>query len=164
MENEKVIGYVDNLVSFGIIAPRRKSLIVTDKRLLLVDSNSALPIVVSIGVAYYFGVFGRGITNRLSKDSIKENTEKLSQMNMDELLKSDPKNMDFNYSEIKRIKITRRKIIIETTRKKLKYKLSNTDVRKRKSGVYEAYVQTLQPVLGDKLKARIKKKPNTIQQ
>ncbi len=31
MDGERVIGYVDNLTAFGIIAPVRKSLIITDK-------------------------------------------------------------------------------------------------------------------------------------
>ena len=47
MENENLIGYIDNLTSFGIIAPKRRSLIVTDKRLLIVDSSSMSSTAVS---------------------------------------------------------------------------------------------------------------------
>ena len=40
MEDEFTIGYVDNLASFGIIEPSRASLILTNKRLIIVYIDS----------------------------------------------------------------------------------------------------------------------------
>jgi hypothetical protein len=74
MDGERVIGYVDNLTAFGIIAPVRKSLIITDKRVLILNASSMSSTAASAGFAYIFGVFGRGAANKISKNEIKETT------------------------------------------------------------------------------------------
>ena len=154
MENEKTIGYIDNLVSFGFIAPKRKSLIITDKRLLIVDANSAVSIVSSVGISYALGIFGRGITNRVTKENVKETTEKLSQTNLDQLLNSDPNNVDLDIASIDSIEINRKKIIIKTDQKIFKYKLGNSDVRHRKIATYNNYVDFLKAALSNKVTAK----------
>jgi hypothetical protein len=154
MENEKVIGYIDNLVSFGIIAPKRKSLIVTDKRLLIVDASSATSTVASVGIGYALGVFGRGITNRITKENVKETTEQLSQTNLDQLLKSNAKNVALDIASINNIKINRKRIIIKTNEKTFKYKLANPDVKHKKNDTYNTYVDFLKSALSNKVTAK----------
>ncbi|MCL4376660.1 hypothetical protein M1558_04200 [Candidatus Parvarchaeota archaeon] len=154
MENEKTIGYIDNLVSFGFIAPKRKSLIITDKRLLIVDASSATSIVASVGIGYALGVFGRGITNRVTKENVKETTEKLSQTDLDQLLNSDPNNLALDIASISNIEINRKKIIIKTDQKTFKYKLGNPDVRHRKMDTYSNYVDFLKAALSNKVTAK----------
>lgn len=58
MDGENVIGYIDSLTSFGIIAPVKRSLIVTNKRLLIFNTKSVSTTATSAGFAYVFGVFG----------------------------------------------------------------------------------------------------------
>jgi hypothetical protein len=154
MENENVVGYVDNLTAFGIIAPKRKSLIVTDKRLLILDAGSTSSTAVSAGFAYVFGVFGRGMANKISKDQIQETTKKLSQANLDDLLKADMDNVALNSADIASVELDRKQILIKTNGKTYKYGLSNPDIRNKNSDVYESYVQTLRTVLGNKVVAK----------
>jgi hypothetical protein len=154
MENEKVIGYLDNLTAFGIIAPIRKSLIVTDKRVLILDASSMSSTATSAGFAYVFGVFGRGMANRISKDEIQETTKKLSQANLDELLKSNADNVAVDPANIQSVEINRKQIVIKTNEKTFKYGLSNPDVKNKQSDVYDSYVQALQAVLGNKVIAK----------
>jgi hypothetical protein len=154
MADERVIGYVDNLTAFGIIAPIRKSLVITDKRVLILDASSMSSTAASAGFAYVFGVFGRGVANRISKDEIQETTKKLAQANLDELLKSNVDNVALDGVNIESVEITRKNIVIKTNQKTFKYGLSNPDVRNKKSDVYESYVQVLQTALGSKVVAK----------
>jgi len=155
MENENLIGYIDNLTSFGIIAPKRRSLIVTDKRLLIVDSSSMSSTAVSAGFAYVFGIFGRGVANRITKEEIQENTKKLAQANLDDLLKANPDNIAIDNANVKSVEINRKQILIKTNdNKTYKYGLSNPDIKNKNSDVYESYVQVLQAVFKDRLIAQ----------
>ncbi len=151
MEGENVIGYVDNLTSFGIIAPSKKSLIVTDKRLLLLDASSSSSTAVSVGFAYVFGMFGRGAANRITKDDIQKTTEKLAQANLDDLIKSDSKNVAIDNVNVESIEISRKNIVIKASGKKLSYGLSNPDAKDKKSEVYGTYVEVLEKVFGNKV-------------
>jgi len=153
MEGENVIGYVDNLTSFGIIAPSRKSLIVTDKRLLLLDPSSVSSNAVSAGFAYAFGMFGRGAANRITKDDIQKTTEKLAQANLDDLIKSNSKNVAIDNANVEKIEISRKNIVIMASGKRLSYGLSNPDARDKKSDVYSSYVEVLEKAFGSKVAA-----------
>jgi hypothetical protein len=154
MENETVIGYIDNLVSFGIITPKRRSLILTDKRMLIVDVESISTTATSAGFAYVFGVFGRSMANKISKDDIVETTKKLSQANLDEILKSNPDNVGLDNANIEQVEISRKQILIKTGQRLIKYSLANPDVKNSKSNIYEEYVVTLQKALGNKILAK----------
>jgi hypothetical protein len=154
MQDENVVGYVDNLTSFGLVAPKRKALIVTDKRVLIVDASNMSSTDTSVGFAFVFGVFGRGMANRITKDQIQETTKKLSETNLDELLKSNADNVALDSASISSVEIDRKQIQIKTIAKTYKYGLSNPDVRNKKSDIYDSYVQTLQTVLGSKVMAR----------
>lgn len=154
VQNENVIGFVDNLTAFGIIAPKKKSLVVTDKRMLIIDASSMSSTAVAAGFAYAFGIFGRGTANKISKDQIRETTEKLSQANLDELLKSNADNVALDNADIRSVEINRKQILIKTGEKTFKYGLSNPDIKDKNSGVFDGYVQTLQTVLGNKVIAR----------
>ena len=154
MTEEKVIGYVDNLTAFGIIAPIRKSLVITDKRVLILDASSMSSTAVSAGFAYVFGVFGRGMANHISKDEIQETTKKLSQTNLDELLKSNSDNVAVDNTNVEGVEISRKQIIIKTNGKTFKYGLSNPEVKNKNSDVYDSYVQVLQTALGSKVVSR----------
>ncbi len=149
--DENVLGYIDNLTAFGIIAPIRKSLIITNKRILILDASSMSSTATSAGFSYVFGVFGRGMANRISKDEIQETTKKLAQANLDELLNSNTDNVALDVTNIEGVEINRKQILIKTTQKTFKYGLSNPDVRNKKSDVYEAYIQVLQAALGGKV-------------
>ncbi len=151
MQNENVIGYIDNLTAFGIIAPIRRSLVITDQRILILDSGSISSTATSVGFAYIFGIFGRSISNRISREEIEEVTKKLSQANFDELIKSNPDNIGLENMSIKSVEISRKWIHIITAEKTFKYKLSNPNARNKKSDVYEHYVKTLQFILGSKV-------------
>ncbi len=154
MTDEKVVGYVDNLTAFGIIAPIRKSLVITDKRVLILDASSMSSTAASVGFAYVFGVFGRGMANRISKDEIQETTKKLSQANLDELLKSNSDNVAVDNTNVESVEINRKQIMIKTNGKTFKYGLSNPDVKNKNSDVYDSYVQVLQTALGSKVVSR----------
>ena len=66
----------------------------------------------SAGFAYVFGVFGRGAANKISKDEIRETTEKLAQANLDDLLKSNADNIALNIADIGSVEISRKNISI----------------------------------------------------
>ncbi len=154
MENENVLGYIDNVTSFGIIAPKRRSIIITDKRLLILNVSSTSSAAADAGFAYAFGIFGRGMANRATKEEIENVTQKLSQMNLDDVLKSDPDNLALNNGDILEIEIDRHNIQIKTNQKTYKYNLANPDIKNKDSDVYNNYVQTLKAAFGDKVKAR----------
>ncbi len=149
MKDETVVGYIDNITAFGIIAPIRRSLVVTNKRILILDVSSTSSTSTSAGYAFVFGIFGRGAANQITKDQIQETTKKLSQSNLEELLKSNTDNVAIDNANIKNIMIDRKNISINTNEKTYKYALSNPDVRNKTSDVYDSYVRTLQKVLGD---------------
>jgi hypothetical protein len=90
MENERVIGYIDNLTSFGIITPGRRSIIITDKRLLILKVSDTSSNATYAGFTYVFGIFGRGIANKITKENIENETKKLAQMNPDDALNQIP--------------------------------------------------------------------------
>jgi hypothetical protein len=155
VEGENVIGYMDNLVSFGIIAPKRRSLILTNQRMLLVDVSNMSTTAASAGFAYVFGVFGRSAANKISKEDIEETTKKLSQANLDDLLKSNPENMAIDNSNVAQVEIDRKQIVIKANDgKTFKYGLANPDVKNKKSDIYETYVTTLQNIFGSKVIAK----------
>ena len=154
MDNERVIGYVDNLTAFGIIAPARKSLIITDKRVLILNASTISSTAASAGFAYAFGVFGRAVANKISKDEIRETTEKLAQANLDDLLKSNADNVALNIADIESVEISKKNIAIKTSQKTFKYWLSNPDVKNKNSDVFDSYVQVLQAALGSKVVAK----------
>ena len=154
MGGERVIGYVDNLTAFGIIAPARKSLIITDKRVLILNASSMSSTAASAGFAYVFGVFGRGAANKISKNEIRETTEKLAQANLDDMLKSNADNVALNIADIESVEISRKNIAIKTNQKTFKYGLSNPDVKSKNSDVFDSYVQVLQAALGSKVVAK----------
>ncbi len=151
MENENVVGYIDNLVQFGIIVPKRRSLVITDQRVMILDVSSMSSTATSAGFAYVFGVFGRGTANKISKDEIEEITKKLSQSNLDEILKSNPDNVGLDNTNIEQVEINRGQIIIKAGGKAFKYGLANPDAKNKKSDVYEHYVKVLQAALGNKV-------------
>ena len=151
MLDEKVLGYVDNLTAFGIIAPVRKSLVITNKRVLILDASTTSTTAASAGFAYVFGIFGRGMANRASKDEVRETTEKLAQADLEDLLKSNPGNAALDLTDIVRVEISRKNILIKTAQKTFKYGLSNPDIWNRNSTVYDTYVQVLQAALGTKV-------------
>ena len=154
VENENVIGYIDNVTSFGIIAPKRRSIIITNKRILILNASSTSSVATDAGFAYVFGIFGRGIANKITKEDIENATKKLSEMNLDDALKSDPDNLALNNGDITNIEIDRHGIQIKTSNKTYKYGLSNPDTKNKDSGVYNSYVQALRTVFGDKVKAK----------
>lgn len=154
MGNENVVGYIDNLVSFGIIAPKRRSLVVTSQRMLILDVSSMSSTATSAGFAYVFGAFGRGMANRISKDEIEEVTKKLSQTNLDELLRSNSENVGLDNTNIEQVEINRKQIMIRANGQTYKYGLANPDANNKKSDVYEHYVGVLQKTLGNKVIAK----------
>ncbi len=154
MENEQVIGYIDNLTSFGVIAPERRSIIITDKRMLILKVSDTSSNATYVGFTYVFGIFGRGVANKITKENIKNETKKLAQMDPDDALKSNPDNFALNNGDILAIKIDRNNIQIETNSKKYKYKLSNPDVKNKDDDTYNNYIQVLRTVFGDKVKAK----------
>jgi hypothetical protein len=154
MGTENVLGYIDNLVAFGIIAPKRRSLILTDQRLLILDVSSMSSTAASAGFAYLFGAFGRGMANRITKDEINEVTKKLSQSNLDELLKSNSDNVGVDNTSVERIELNRKQIVIRAGGKTFKYGLANPEAHNKKSDVYEHYVEVLRAALGDKILAK----------
>ncbi|ASI13624.1 putative DNA-binding protein [Candidatus Mancarchaeum acidiphilum] len=151
MENENVVGYIDNLVSFGIIAPKRKSVIITNQRLLILDANSTSSAAASVGFSYLFGAFGRGAANRIAKDDVLDKTKALSQEDLDTALKSNSENVAIDNSNIDSIRISRKNIEIKAQGKTFKYGLANPDAKKKGKGVYEGYIQTLQNIFGSKV-------------
>ncbi len=151
MKDEKVIGYVDNLTAFGIISPKTKGLIITDKRILILDASTVSSAAVSAGFSYVFGIFGRGVANRITKDQIQETTQKLAQSDLDGLLKSNPSNIAISNANVERVELDRKQILIKTEQKTFKYRLSNPDVRNKNSDVYQSYMQALQTALGSKV-------------
>ncbi|MGC9204852.1 MAG: hypothetical protein ACP5FN_01055 [Candidatus Micrarchaeia archaeon] len=154
MENERVIGYIDNLTSFGIITPARRSIIITDKRLLILKVSDTSSNATYAGFTYVFGIFGRGIANKITKENIENETKKLAQMNPDDALKSNPDNFSLNNEDILAIKIDRNNIQIETNSKKYKYRFSNPDIKDKRNNTYNNYVQALRTVFNDKVKAK----------
>ncbi|MGC8694731.1 MAG: hypothetical protein ACP5RI_03905 [Candidatus Micrarchaeia archaeon] len=154
MENERVIGYIDNLTSFGIITPARRSIIITDKRLLILKVSDTSSNATYAGFTYVFGIFGRGIANKITKENIENETKKLAEMNPDDALKSNPDNFLLNNEDILAIKIDRNNIQIETNSKKYKYRFSNPDIKDKRNNTYNNYVQALRTVFNDKVKAK----------
>jgi len=154
IDGEKVIGYIDGLTSFGIIVPQKRSLIVTNKRLLILGTKSTSVTATDAGFAYVFGVFGRGMANRLTKDELEKAAKQYSIANLDELLKSDSDNVGLDNSNIANVEIDRKNIKITTNEKKFSYSLGNPDAKNKNSDVYDTYVQTLRQALGDKVIAK----------
>jgi len=103
VENENLIGYIDNLTSFWIIAPKRRSFIITDKRLLIVDSSHVF-YCCFCRFRICFRHFRKGLANRITKEEIQENTKKLAQANLDDLLKSNPDNIAIGNANVKVLK------------------------------------------------------------
>ncbi len=153
MENENVIGYIDNVTSFGIITPKRRSIIITDKRILILNISSTSSVATDAAFAYVFGIFGRRMANKITKEDIENATKKFSQMNLDDALKSDPDNLALNNEDIINIEINRYNIQIKTNEKTYRYGLSNPDIKNKDSDVYSSYVQALKTAFGDKVKA-----------
>lgn len=154
MGQENVLGYIDNLTAFGIIVPKRRSLVITDRRVLILDVGSTSSTATSAGFSYIFGAFGRGMANRISKDEIEGITEKLSKANLDEMLSSNPDNVGLENGSIEKIEINRKQIFIKAGEKSFKYGLANPDANNKKSDVYEHYVTVLRSALGDKVAAK----------
>lgn len=154
MEGENVIGYIDNMTSFGIIAARRRSIIVTNKRTFILDANSASSIAVSAGFAYVFGAFGRKMANKVSKKEVEETTRKLAESNLDSLVGENADNIVLNNSDVESVAINRKQVAIRTGGKTFKYKLANPEVRKKKLDTYERYVQILTTAFGNRLNAK----------
>lgn len=151
MDGENVIGYIDSLTSFGIIAPVKRSLIVTNKRLLIFNTKSVSTTATSAGFAYVFGVFGRGMANRITKDELEKTAKQYASGNLDDMLKSDSDNIGLDIASVVRVEIDRKNIAIITGDKKLNYALGNPDAKNKKSDIYDAYVQVLRQALGDKV-------------
>lgn len=154
MDGETVMGYVDNLTSFGIIAPQKRSLIVTNKRLLILGTETTASFLTSTGFAYAFGIFGRGMANRLTKDELDKTAKQFANSNLDELLKSSPGNFSLNLQSVIGVEINRLKIKIITNEKSFGYSLGNPDTRNKKLQIYDTYVQVLRQALGDKIAAK----------
>ncbi len=154
MEDEKVLGYIDNLVSFGIVAPHRKSLIITNKSLILVDANTISAVATSVGISYVFGVFGRGLANKAVTGDVKENTKDISSLDVNSIMNSDKNGIKLDFNQIKSIDLNRKGIVIKSTDKTLKYKLGNPEAKNKKLETYTNYVNLLKSVLSDKLTAK----------
>ncbi len=154
MVGENVLGFVDALTSFGIIAPRKRSLVVTDKRLLILSASTISTTAASAGFAYIFGVFGRGMANRINKEELEKAAQTVSSGNLDEMLKSDPENMSIDIASIEKVEVSRKNLTILAGGKKFGYSLGNPDARNKKSDVYDIYVQALRKALGDRVIAK----------
>ena len=154
MANENVVGYVDNLTQFGIIAPKRRSLIITNQRVLILDVSSTSSTAAAAGFAYVFGIFGRGMANSISKEDIENTTEKLSKENLDELLKSNPENIELKNDSVTSVEINRKQVLIKADGKTFKYGIANPDAKNKDGVVYESYIKALQTALGSKVIAK----------
>ncbi|MCL5008557.1 MAG: hypothetical protein M1156_01550 [Candidatus Marsarchaeota archaeon] len=152
--SESVLGYIDNLTSFGIITPKRKSLVITDQRILVLDVSSVSTTAVSSGLTLAFGIFGRGVANSISKQDIEETTKKLSEEDLDGLLKSNAKNTELKNNDISAVEISRKQILIKAKGETLKYGFANPDTKNKESVVYDSYVGALQAALGGKVTAK----------
>ncbi len=154
MDGESVLGYIDSMTSFGIIAPQKRSLIVTNKRLLVVSTKSTSATASSAGFAYAFGIFGRAASNRINKEELEQAAAALSKENLDTLMQSDPDNVAIDNASVERVDIDRKSVTILANGRKTHYNLVNPDARRKDGGVYETYVEALQKALGDRVSSR----------
>ena len=119
------------------------------------DSSSTSSTAVSAGFSYVFGIFGRGVANRITKEEIQENTKKLAQADLDDLLKTNADNIAIDNANVKSVEINRKQILIKTNdNKTYKYGLSNPDIKNKNSDAYESYVQALQAAFKDRVIAQ----------
>ncbi len=154
MKGENVIGYIDNLTSFGIIAPKRKSIVFTDKRTFILDASSMSSTAVSVGFSYVFGAFGRKAANKISKEDIEETTKKLAESDLDSLIAQKPDNVVLGNASVESVIIDRKQIVLKSGGKSFKYKLANPEVKKKKLDTYQRYVGILTTAFGNKVKAK----------
>lgn len=154
MEDEFTIGYVDNLASFGIIEPSRASLILTNKRLIIVYIDSTNSFFASIMIENQFGVLAEGMVNKISADEIKKATKLILERNLDDVINADPRTIVLDVNDVQQVKIDRRRITIITNKKKFHFKLANPDVKNKQSDTYDTYVDFLKTTLPNKIMAK----------